>query len=120
MFIVTTKLSGKKLLCGAAAVAAILLGVRVATQFAGDVAALGTTMENAVLASADNQTSTKVGSNEERVAYLSACGWEVDPDTCVVQEVVIPSDFNRCIRAMPRCRRSRAFIWRSTAGNGLS
>lgn len=94
MFIVTTKLSGKKLLCGAAAVAAILLGVRVATQFAGDVSALGTAVGSAVAASSDGKGSTRASSNEERVEYLSACGWDVDPDSCVVQDVVIPSDFN--------------------------
>lgn len=94
MFIVTTKLSGKKLLCGAAVVAAIVLGVRVVTQFAGDVSALGSAVGSAVAASTSGTASTKVSSNDERVEYLSACGWDVDPDSCVVQDVVIPSDFN--------------------------
>lgn len=95
MFIVTTKLSGRKLLCGAAAVAAIVLGVHVTTQFAGDVSALGTVMGSVVEQNTtEGELSTKVTNNEERVAYLSACGWEVDPDSCVVQEVLIPSDFN--------------------------
>ncbi|MCI6832100.1 MAG: DUF4830 domain-containing protein [Clostridiales bacterium] len=96
MFIVTAKLSGRKLLCGAAALAAVLLGVHVAAQMAGEVSALGTAAGSAMGAIADStaEVSTKVTNNEERVAYLAACGWTVDPDSCVMQEVVIPSDFD--------------------------
>lgn len=96
MFIVTAKLSGRKLLCGAAALAAVLLGVHVAAQMAGDVSALSAIAGSAVgeVATETTDVSTKVTSNEERVAYLAACGWTVDPDSCVMQEVIIPSDFD--------------------------
>ena len=96
MFIVTAKLSGRKLLCGAAALAAVLLGVHVAAHMAGDVSALSAVAGSAVGESTDTTegVSTKVTNNEERVAYLAACGWTVDPDSCVMQEVVIPSDFD--------------------------
>ena len=100
MFIVTTKLSARKLLCGAAALAAVLLGIHVTTNLAGDVSALETLAagsaaeESAEGATTQSGQGDKLDSSDERVSYLSQCGWEVDPDSCVVQEVMIPSDFD--------------------------
>lgn len=106
MFIVTAKLSGRKLLCGAAALAAVLLGVNVAAQMAGDVTAL-----SAVTGSAAEQTevSTKVTNNEERVNYLAACGWTVDPDSCTVQDVIVPSDFDETYQNYAQMQAQQGF-----------
>lgn len=97
MFIITAKLSKQKLVLGAAALAAVLLAVGAAAGLADDVATLGAQTET-VSGSAEEQTedvvSTLALTNDERIAYLEACGWQVDADSCVIQEVIIPSDFD--------------------------
>lgn len=99
MFIITAKLSKQKLVLGAAALAAVLLAVGAAARLAGDVAALGA-QDEVVEGSAEQveqteQTvSTLALTNEARVAYLSACGWEVDASSCTIREVIIPEEFD--------------------------
>ncbi len=111
MFIVTTKLSGRKLLCGAAVLAALVLGLRVMASFSHDVAALGTAVADAVQTGVndDEQVSDKVTTNEERVEYLAACGWQVDADSCVMQDVMIPSDFNETYQAYAEMQEKQGF-----------
>lgn len=97
MFIITAKLSKKKLVLGAAALAAVLLAVGAAAGLAGDVAALSAQGDAAAGSAAEESeqaVSTLALTNDERIAYLEACGWEVDASSCEVQEVVIPSDFD--------------------------
>lgn len=43
---------------------------------------------------AQQTVSTLALTDEERTAYLKACGWEVDAASCTVREVIIPSDFD--------------------------
>jgi hypothetical protein len=111
MFIVTTKLSGRKLLCGAVILAAVLLGVHVTMQMMDDVSALNAMAGSAAGDSTAEtaQVSTKVTNNEERVAYLAACGWTVDPDSCVVQEVIIPSDFDEVYESYVQMQARQGF-----------
>lgn len=95
MFIITAKLSKQKLVLGAAALAAVLLAVGAAAGLAGDVAALGAqTDTGSAEQQAEETVSTLALTNDERVAYLEACGWEVDSASCVIREVIIPSDFD--------------------------
>lgn len=39
-------------------------------------------------------SSKNIKSTEDRVEFLNLLGWEVDPDSEEVQEVLIPSEFN--------------------------
>ncbi len=99
MFIITAKLSKRKLALGAAAVAAVLLAVGAAAHLTGDVTALGgiqtdTDLGSAEQAETEETVSTLALTNDARVAYLEACGWEVDETSCTIQEVIIPSDFD--------------------------
>ena len=99
MFIITAKLSKRKLAMGAAALAAILLAIGAAAGLAGDVAAMGREAPAAAGSAEAAETvqaaaSTRARTNEDRVAYLKACGWEVDPDSCEMREVIIPEDFD--------------------------
>lgn len=98
MFIFTAKLNKKKVILGAAAVVALILTAGVAVRLAGDVAAMGTWGSSADAAgsgeAAEEAVSTLALTNNERIAYLEACGWEVDENSCVIQEVIIPSDFD--------------------------
>ena len=93
MFIITAKFSRRKLLFGLAVTAALLLTAGAAARLAGDVAAMGGTDE-AQDDTARQTVSTLALTDEERTAYLKACGWEVDADSCTVREVIIPSDFD--------------------------
>lgn len=96
MFIITAKLSKRKLALGAAALAAILLAVGAAAGLAGDVAALGTRGETAAGSAEQSaeMTSTLALTNEQRMAYLRACGWEVDASSGTIREVIIPEEFD--------------------------
>lgn len=93
MFIITTKLSKGKVLAGVGIAAAVLLGINVAMNLAKDVSVFDA-KESASGSSSPSVVSTRVSTGDERVAYLEACGWEVDVDSCTVREVIIPSDFD--------------------------
>lgn len=98
MFIFTAKLNKRKVLLSIAAVAALALTAGVAVRLAGDVAAMeswdGSEQAAGSAEQAEETVSTMALTNEERIAYLEACGWEVDENSCVIQEVIIPSDFD--------------------------
>ncbi|MDO4173181.1 MAG: DUF4830 domain-containing protein [Eubacteriales bacterium] len=98
MFIFTAKLNKRKALLGIAAAAALALTAGVAVRLAGDVAAMepwnGSEQAAGSAEQAEETVSTMALTNEERIAYLEACGWEVDENSCVIQEVIIPSDFD--------------------------
>lgn len=97
MFIITAKLSRRKLALGAAALAAILLAAGAAAGLADDIAALSAQSGVHAAGSAgetEEAVSTTALTDSERVAYLEACGWEVDVNSCEIREVVIPSDFD--------------------------
>lgn len=110
MFIVTTKFSGRKLLCVAVALAAVALGVHVAGQMAGDVAALSVLGgSEAEQTSQQENVSTKVLDNEDRVNYLAACGWIADADSGTMQEVIIPSDFDETYQQYAQMQEQQGF-----------
>ncbi|MGN1030705.1 MAG: DUF4830 domain-containing protein [Butyricicoccaceae bacterium] len=129
MFIVTAKLSRRKVLLGLAAVCAVVLGGRLAVQMAADLpsdepAAVQTSAEAAESAEQKNtaqdesaggeeteQTpvTAEVKTNEQRIAYLAQCGWEVDENSCVVQEVIIPSEFSGNYQAYAELQARQGF-----------
>ena len=79
MVVMTAKVSRTKLI----AVIAILAVIIIAAVFllrSGD----GT----------DAAVEADVSTNEGRIAYLSAYGWEVDPQPVETQEVLIPEEMN--------------------------
>ena len=99
MFIITAKLSKRKLALGAAALAAVLLAAGAAAGLADDIAALSAqtgvhAAGSAEETDASETVSTMALTDSERIAYLQACGWEVDQNSCVIREVIIPSDFD--------------------------
>lgn len=100
MFIITAKISKRKLALGAAALAAIALAIGTMAGLADDIAALSAQSEvhPVTAGSAEEETAETVSTlaltDEERIAYLRTCGWEVDAGSCTVREVIIPSDFD--------------------------
>lgn len=94
MFIITAKFSRRKILFGLAVTAALLLTAGAAARLAGDVAAMGSQTDSEQTDTVQQTVSTLALTDEERTAYLKACGWEVDVDSCTVREVIIPSDFD--------------------------
>ncbi len=42
----------------------------------------------------DSEISSKASNEEERIAFLSQFGWEINEDPIEVSEVIIPSEFN--------------------------
>lgn len=109
MFIVTTKISGKRLLCGAAVLAAVLLGLHVTAQFSEEVTAMGAAIGSAIQSDEQSEPSDRVTTNEERVNYLAACGWIVDANSCVMQEVIIPSSFDETYQAYADLQAQQGF-----------
>lgn len=94
MFIITAKLSKRKLALGAAALAAILLAVGAAAGLAGDVSAMGARTDSGAAEQAEETVSTLALTDSERIAYLEACGWKVDAGSCTIREVIIPAEFD--------------------------
>ena len=82
MFIVTAKLTRKTrlLLLGLFLLLIVLLGILIFSS--------GAEVEDAF------SLSAKVSSNEERVAYLSSFGWEVEEQPIDEKEILIPQDFS--------------------------
>ena len=72
----------------------LLLTAGAAAHLAGDVAAMGNRADSEANDAAQQTVSTLALTDEERTAYLKACGWEVDAASCTVREVIIPSDFD--------------------------
>ena len=91
MFIITAKLSGRKVLMGAAALAAIVIAVGTAAGLAKDVAAMEPVSSEH---QQEQAVSTQVRTEEARIAYLKTCGWEVNADACTIRDVIIPEEFD--------------------------
>lgn len=112
MFIFTAKLNRKKILLGAAAAVALVLTAGAGVRLAGDVAAISIWNTAAAAGSgeeAEETVSTLALTNEERIAYLQACGWEVDANSCVMQEVIIPSDFDETYQSYAELQARQGF-----------
>ena len=100
MFIFTARLSRKRLAAGAAAL--ILL--------CGAALAIGTTdSDTTVNTAAAAAASTKVKTNEDRIAYLESYGWQVDPEPVSVEELLIPETFDETYEEYLALQRSQGF-----------
>lgn len=83
MFIVTARVPRRKLLAGAVTI--LCCCVVVATAL---IVTLG---DRAVPTSAE---SSKVRSNEDRIAYLNELGWMVSQQPLITEELIIPETFD--------------------------
>lgn len=106
MFIVTAKISKKKILCGLIALAAVIWGVCALSpdsHTANSRAAASDTVQTVGLAAKNIKT------NEDRINYLKACGWEVDPASAKIQEVIIPSEFDETYQNYNELQKKQGF-----------
>ena len=97
MFIITAKLNKKKVLLAAVLVVAFLIGL---------IAAMGH------LLGGDGDgalKSEKLATNEEKVAYLEALGWQVDPNASEISQVQIPETFDEIYIAYNELQKSQGF-----------
>ena len=83
MIVFATKISLKKVAIGVAALCAVVWGI----------AALSPHAVQSVSAPSDD-LAQKLGTNEERVAYLRSFGWEPSDTPAVEMEVQIPKEFD--------------------------
>ena len=84
MFIVTAKLSKRKLAAVVVAAGALLCAVIILLSG-----------KNAQSVSASTRPSDKnISTNEDRVVFLSEYGWKVDEQPVEFEEVLIPEQFN--------------------------
>jgi hypothetical protein len=82
MFVFTAKFDRKKAVLIVIALAVLLLAI---ILIAGSLSR-GKTKDTGL-------SNTNLGSNEDRVAYLNALGWEVSESPLDTQEIVIPREF---------------------------
>ncbi len=82
MFVFSVRANKPKLIAGLCVAVFALLSV---LFFIGS-------RDNPVIDSGD--ISAKASNEEERIAFLSQFGWEIDEDPIEVSEVIIPSEFN--------------------------
>lgn len=83
MFIVTAKLTKKKLVGAIVVAGAILIGI---------IALLATGGSRA--AAAETGPVKNIKSNDDRVAYLTGLGWTVDAEPAEIQDVLIPAQWD--------------------------
>lgn len=100
MFIFTARINKRRLIAGAAALV-LLCGTALA------VGSLNT--ERSVDAAASVTAPKKVKTNEDRVAYLESCGWQVEPDPVAVEELLIPEEFDETYEDYLELQSSQGF-----------
>lgn len=59
---------------------------------------------------------TGISGNEERLAYLTACGYTAEPEPVQTQEVSIPKEFNEVFTRYNELQRSQGFDLEPYAG----
>lgn len=88
MLIVTAKLPRRALALGGLLTALAVCVGTLLPSFSAALPAAGETASHSV------PSPKKVRSNEERVAYLSAYGWEVSPEPIATEELLIPEEMD--------------------------
>ncbi len=104
MFIVTAKLDKRKVIAGALALV-ILAGAVVLLLGGGKKDASPTSSLSAV-----------VKTNEQRLAYLRALGWEVEDSPVEEQTITIPRDFSKVYAQYNALQKSQGFDLTKYAG----
>lgn len=64
----------------------------------------------------DGAISLKASNEQERLAFLSQFGWEVDEDPVAVEEVIIPTEFNEVYEKYNQLQLSQNFDLTKYAG----
>ena len=88
MLIVTAKLPRRTLALGGILAALVLCAGTLLPSFSAAVPAAG---ESAALSA---PSPKKIRSNEDRIEYLGAYGWEVSPEPIATQELLIPEEMD--------------------------
>lgn len=112
MVIMTAKVSRKKLLAILLLMALIAV-VLFALLRRADAAAPDTG------ADAHDGASSAIRTNEDRVAYLSTFGWEVESEPCQIQEVSIPTDPSEVFQRYNELQRAQGFDLSAYAGKNV-
>lgn len=109
MFIYTAKLHRKRILFGAIA---LVLVCGLLLTLAGTYNLWGTQ----TVASTTDDTSEKVKTNEDRIAYLERFGWTVTPEPLAVEELSIPEVFDESLTDYLALQDSQGFDLSQFAG----
>ncbi|NLT40468.1 MAG: DUF4830 domain-containing protein [Clostridiales bacterium] len=107
MLMFTAKLSKKKLIT-AVLIIAIIVCIIIIAAGRGD--------NEYRDAFSEEISVTNIKSNEDRVAFLSALGWEVDPIIVEMEEAVIPKEFGDTYKAYNKIQLEQGFDLLEYAG----
>lgn len=102
MVVMTAKVSKTKLIAVVCILAAIICIAIILLRGGGS--------------SGDTAVEADAATNEGRIAYLSAYGWEVDPQPVETQEVLIPGEMNDVFAKYNELQRSQGFDLTRFAG----
>lgn len=96
MFIVTAKLTKKKLVGAIVVAGAILVGIIVLLATSGNRAAA---METGAV--------KNIKTNDDRVGYLTGLGWTVEADPVETQDVLIPAEWDAMMEEYERLQKEQ-------------
>ena len=113
MLIVTAKLPRRTLALGGILAALALCVGTLLPSFSAAVPAAG---EPAALSA---PSPKKIRSNEDRVEYLSAYGWEVSPEPIATQELLIPEEMDESYTEYLSLQSQQGFDLSKYAGKRL-
>ena len=113
MLIVTAKLPRRTLALGGILAALALCVGTLLPSFSAAVPAAG---EPAALSA---PSPKKIRSNEDRVEYLSAYGWEVSPEPITTQELLIPEEMDESYTEYLSLQSQQGFDLSKYAGKRL-
>lgn len=118
MFMVSFRLSRRRVVFGLAAVAVIAavgtFGMR-ALSGGEQMTSAVPVSENAVSEPVRVQ-KIKAKTNEERVAFLVSCGWTVEEEPVEVTEVIIPEEFDEVYQEYNALQQTQGFDLTQYAG----
>lgn len=98
MFIVTAKLTKKKLVGAIVAAGLILIGVIILLASAGGRAA-----------GVEAGPVKNIKTNDDRVAYLERLGWDVEAEPLEEEEVLIPGEWDATLKEYENLQQTQGF-----------
>lgn len=116
MVVMTAKVSKRKILAILLVIALAVVLLSVLLSNSGK-AAEGT--EAAEQTQQAAQAPEQIKSNEDRIAYLAAYGWEVEEEPVQTQEVRVPTDPNEVFQRYNDLQKSQGFDLDALAGKSL-
>lgn len=116
MFITTVRLSSKRFLAGIIALVLVVgvgvVGLRALSN--------SNTMTSVPTSEQGSGTKGKIKKNakneEERLAFIKAFGWEVDPQAAEILEVIIPKEFDEVYTSYNTLQKLQGFDLEKFAG----